>query len=794
MEEEELENHITGYPKTISFNCTKTIIEQMRKNICLIKIGKEQGTGFFCEIPFPDKNNMLKVLMTNNHIINEEILYKCDVKISIYIKEEKKYRELNLNNRIKYTNKKEEYDITIIEIKEEDEIKNFLELDENILNDIINNENENDKYIDKTFYVIQYPEGELSVSYGIVSNICEDKKYKLLHKCSTKDGSSGSPILTLENKIIGIHVGGTKFNNYGTLLNYPIKDFINQKFYNTIIDEKINEIFLKKINDKFKLEISNANIINFTPIKKYLGNDGFTELKELYFYYKNKILSQFLNSDFHKKVIEQMKKCICFIINKNNSKATGFFCRIPFPDKNNLLKVLITVNHLIYEEMLIREDQKISLYIEEEKIYRELNLNNRIKYTNREYDVTIIEIKEEDEIDNDYLELNDKILNDIIYNSNEIGENIDNDIYLIQYLKNELFVSFGMIEFNKEFNRDKFIHCCKIDQGSSGSPILDLNNKVFGIHLHLRTNRDIKYNKKIGQFLNGPIKEFIKINYKKNEPKELLIDNNYIKSEILIQDNQIKWNLINKIIGQELLKELDNFFLSFKKGFEASFGFDSYRMLLCQMEEYVHKIKIKNKHTIGFFCKIPLLKEDKINKIISILITNNSIINEDILNEKNAKILIEFQKENKIKDISLTNRKIYTSKEYNTTIIEIKGEDEIYHHYLKLDERIINIINGIKNEENFKEFMGGQIYMINNQEKNLTSSLSKIKIKDIYDDKKYNFVFRLNKNLFTNGAPIFISNNKLIGIANYCRKHYSLCEGTFINFPIKEFLDINYQI
>ena len=43
-----------------------------------------------------------------------------------------------------YTNKK--FDITIIEIKEEDEIKNYLELDDNILNDILYNENKNNKY------------------------------------------------------------------------------------------------------------------------------------------------------------------------------------------------------------------------------------------------------------------------------------------------------------------------------------------------------------------------------------------------------------------------------------------------------------------------------------------------------------------------------------------------------------------------------------------------------------------------------------------------------------------------
>ena len=195
------ENNISGYPNVISFDCTKEIMNQMEKNICKIKIGEEQGTGFFCEIPFPDKKHMLKVLITANHIIGEDILYKEDAKISIYNKEAKSIKELNLNNRIKYTKSKEEYDITIIEIKEEDGINNYLELDDKIINDIINNDNENIEYMDKTSYIIQYPDGELSVSYGIISNISEDNKYQFHHKCSTKRGSSGSPILNLKNKV-----------------------------------------------------------------------------------------------------------------------------------------------------------------------------------------------------------------------------------------------------------------------------------------------------------------------------------------------------------------------------------------------------------------------------------------------------------------------------------------------------------------------------------------------------------------------------------------------------------------
>ena len=113
------ETILKEYPNLISYECSKKIIEQMEKCICKIKIGEEQSTGFFCKIPFPNKENMLKVLITNNHIINDE-------KISIDIYEELNTKYLNLNDRIKYTN--EEYDTTIIEIKDNDDIKNFLEL------------------------------------------------------------------------------------------------------------------------------------------------------------------------------------------------------------------------------------------------------------------------------------------------------------------------------------------------------------------------------------------------------------------------------------------------------------------------------------------------------------------------------------------------------------------------------------------------------------------------------------------------------------------------------------------
>ena len=166
---------LTDYLNVISYDCSKKIIAQMERNICKINIGKNQGTGFFCKIPFPTEEKMLPVLMTNNHVINEDLLNQVNAKIELDIKEEDEVKIINLNNRKKYTN--EEYDITIIEIKPQDNINNYLELDDTILNDIVKDKDKNKEYKNKTIYIIQYPEGELSVSYGILDCIYKDKKY-----------------------------------------------------------------------------------------------------------------------------------------------------------------------------------------------------------------------------------------------------------------------------------------------------------------------------------------------------------------------------------------------------------------------------------------------------------------------------------------------------------------------------------------------------------------------------------------------------------------------------------------
>ena len=196
----------------------------MKKNIFKISLDKgEEGTGFFCKIPFIN-NEELKVLITNNHVIN---LDNENEKITISMNNDSEIKEINLNNRIKYTNK--EYDITIIEIKEEDNIKDYLELDENIIKEGINQ-----LYINNPIYIIQYSEQKkLGVSYGILKGIFKEKEYNIKHSCFTEEGSSGSPIINLiNNKVIGIHKKADNNNNYniGLFLNYAIEDLINKKY------------------------------------------------------------------------------------------------------------------------------------------------------------------------------------------------------------------------------------------------------------------------------------------------------------------------------------------------------------------------------------------------------------------------------------------------------------------------------------------------------------------------------------------------------------------------------------
>ena len=167
----------------------------------MVKIYSNQGngSGFFCFINDPSIN-FNYALFTNNHVLGKENI-NIGERISFEYKSELKNFTLDENRKV-FTN--EELDYTCIEIKKEDNFKDFFLIDEFILN------YDENKYKDKDIIILQFPNGgEISFSDGKIMQINENK---ILYTSSTEEGSSGSPLIIRKNVqkyyVIGIHVGG----------------------------------------------------------------------------------------------------------------------------------------------------------------------------------------------------------------------------------------------------------------------------------------------------------------------------------------------------------------------------------------------------------------------------------------------------------------------------------------------------------------------------------------------------------------------------------------------------------
>ena len=306
------EKELYYHPQPIGLEQMDIIRQKMEKSICKIKCPKGGfGTGFFCKIPFPNEFNLLPLLITNNHVLDETDIKIGNSFIFSLKNDELIFKILFHNKRKTYTNK--QYDITMIELKQNDKLKgySFLEIDDNVFMD-----NPNNYYPKKTIYLIHYPNGQkVEFSSGVIKNIFEDNT--ISHLCTTKTGSSGGPLINILNhKVIGLHKGSKKGKdfNLGTLLKIPIQEF-NQKFNNNINSQfkMQNNSFINNNQNMIINNNQNMNFNNNIPFMNFNNNQNM-----------NFNINQ--NMDFNNNIP---------FMNFNNNQNMNFNNNIPFMNFNN---------------------------------------------------------------------------------------------------------------------------------------------------------------------------------------------------------------------------------------------------------------------------------------------------------------------------------------------------------------------------------------------------------------------------------------------------------------------------
>ena len=365
------EKLLKTYPIPVTIASTAIILEQMQNCICKINNSKGKGAGFFCYITNPkNQNEKFPVLITNNHVIDEQII-KGSKSIQLILNDDdSKKIDIDLKDRKIYTSDENIYDTTIIEIKPKNDKlneNNFLELAKNIFEDNIN-------LINEDIYIIQnlkynFNLQRAAVSYGKIIEIKEDnekigEEYNIFHLCSTEEGSSGSPILNLShNKVIGIHSKRhKKYNaNLGILLQYPIKEYLNN--INLISNKKHNSQSDFRIYYDIIQKVGQSEFLFYYKVKEKETN----ELKLIKIFEKGALRYYFENY-FCRKIDE----------NENIVKYYEYF-----DNEKEFAIVMELYNYNIYEYMSKR---KKPFNIEEiHDILCQLNNTFKIISENKKY-------------------------------------------------------------------------------------------------------------------------------------------------------------------------------------------------------------------------------------------------------------------------------------------------------------------------------------------------------------------------------------------------------------------------
>ena len=305
------------------------------------------------------------------------------------------------------------------------------------------------------------------------------------------------------------------------------------------------------------------------------------------------------------KISDQMSNSFC----KINEYDIGFFCHIKYYDEK--IPVMI-INNYIRDK-----DYNGTIEVIMNNKHKKIELGN-VRYKNKEYNISILEIKENKNEKYNFIEIDDKIYSkdSYMYYNNE-------SIYILQMNNiNNIFVSYGVIE---EIIDTKISYIANLYHKSNFSLIFNLNNKLIGIggynYRQELNNIGIYFNEIINDFINqyrynrsNSYKNFrfeinlsIEINKEDINHKIYFLDNYKYQDKKNIKHFGEKLKALNELIEEFYINnikcEFKNYFIPAKEGlFDIKMKFNtnlfdcSYMFAGCENIISINFISINTKN------------------------------------------------------------------------------------------------------------------------------------------------------------------------------------------------------
>ena len=289
------------------------------------------GTGFLVKLPIPMMNEPLYGLMTNNHVLGLNH-FENNFEFKIIFKSIDTEYTVKINEMC-FIFTCELIDVTFIQFQNP-LIKKIHE--ENFLDCNIKNCKIND-----IIYSIQYPKGEnLEFAHGYIEDI---NGFDYFHSSSTDEGSSGSPLLNNDLKVVGIHKAKRKSENVNVATRFNIIMYAICTLYNNmnlIGIEKAKQ--LPKILTEKEIEELVKHGLHETLSPQIFKIPKSNNSPELLFFRTNhawywmerprKLIERDLNN------INKLKKCKWSIIKSINENEDNIEC---YENINHRQKVII---------------------------------------------------------------------------------------------------------------------------------------------------------------------------------------------------------------------------------------------------------------------------------------------------------------------------------------------------------------------------------------------------------------------------------------------------------------------